>query len=148
MGRGGGGGRGGFGGGFGGAGGRGGGRGERPSQEQMEQQRALMQEVAELPTRLTITQRGDLITFVGPDGTARSYAANGKIEKHQLTNGTIETKTAWDGQSLRMAITLGDRGKLIRTFSRREPRRLEVSTAFDGAPKDGRHIVVYDAAEE
>ena len=114
----------------------------------MEQQRALMQEVAELPTRLTITQQGDRITFIGPDGVSRSYVANGKNEKHQLTNGTIETKTTWDGPALRMEIVLGGGAKLIRTFAvPQSAGQLAVSTAFDGAPKDSRRLVVYDAAK-
>jgi hypothetical protein len=111
----------------------------------MEQQRALLQEVMELPARLTITQDGDRVIFVEPDGVARTYVANGKTEKHQLTSGTIETKSSWDGGSLRMEMTVGGRGKLVRMFAVREdPRRLEVSTGFDGAPKDSQRLTVYD----
>lgn len=141
---------GGFGGGGGGRGGFGGG-GEpggrtRPSSEDIEAQRSLMREVAELPGRLTITQDGDKVTFVESDGVARSYVANGKTEKHQLTHGTIETKSSWDGPRLKMEIAVG-RGKLTRTFALRDhPRRLEVTTSFDGAPKDARRIAVYDEA--
>lgn len=137
----------------GGFGGRGGGRGAgmgggpgatRPSAEDMEAQRALMQEVAELPSRVTITQDGDKVMFVERDGVVRRYLANGKTEKHQLTHGTIETKSSWDNARLKMEITVG-RSKLVRTFGLREnPRRLEVSTSFEGAPKDARQLNVYD----
>jgi hypothetical protein len=134
-------------GGFGGMGGRqGAGPGSvGPSPEEMEQQRAVMQEVMQLPTKLTITQDGDKVMFTEADGVVRTYLANGKSEKHQLTSGTIETKSSWEGAQLRMEVTTGGRGKLIRTFAVREaPRRLEVTTAFDGAPKDSRRMVVYD----
>ena len=148
------------GGGFGGGGGRGGfggmGGGRQgggpgtmgPSPEEMERQRAVMQEVMQLPAKLTIAQDGDKVMFTEPDGVVRTYLANGKSEKHQLTRGTIDTKSSWDGSQLRMEITAGGRDKLIRTFTVREaPRRLEVTTAFDGAPKDSRRIVVYDESQ-
>jgi len=147
------------GGGFGGGGGRGGfggmggdrqgGAGSMgPSPEEMERQRAVMQEVMQLPAKLTIAQDGDKVMFTEPDGVVRTYLANGKSEKHQLTSGTIETKSSWDGTQLRMEITSGGRGKLIRTFAVREaPRRLEVTTAVDGAPKDSRRIIVYDESQ-
>jgi len=141
---------GGFGGGMGG-GRRGGGGspdGGRPSKDDMEVRQALMQEVMTLPPRVTITQDGDKVVFIEPDGVVRTYVASGQAEKHQLTNGTIETRSSWDGPSLKMEITLGQRGVLVRTFSiKDDPRRLEVSTAFDRAPKDARHLTVYDEAE-
>ena len=122
------------------------GGGARPTPEDMEAQRALMQEVTQLPSRVTITQDGDKVMFVEPDGVVRSYLANGKTEKHQLTHGTIETKSSWDDARLKMEITVG-RGKLVRTFGLRDnPRRLEVSTSFEGAPKDARRLSVYDEA--
>jgi hypothetical protein len=137
---------GGFGGMGGGRGGMGGGRGggERPTPEDMEAQRALMQEVTQLPSRVTITQDGDKVMVAEPDGVVRSYLVNGKTEKHQLTHGTIETKSSWDNAQLKMEITVG-RAKLVRTFGVRDnPRRLEVATSFEGAPKDARRLTVYD----
>ena len=61
----------------------------------MERRRALMDEVMQLPPRFTVAQKDDTISFIEPDGVVRSYVANGKSEKHQLTNGVVETKTAW-----------------------------------------------------
>jgi hypothetical protein len=134
------------GGGIGGGGGRGGGfGGQRPSSDDMERQRALMQEVVQLPSRFTVTQDGNKVVFVEPDGVSRTYLVNGKTEKHQLTNGTIETRSSWDGEQLRMEISAGDRAKIVRIFGlRSEPRRLEVVTRFDGAPKDTQRVTVYD----
>lgn len=119
--------------------------GERPTPEQMEAGRALMQEVMELPVRFTIIQDGAKLIVTEPDGVVRIYPANGKAEKHQLTNGTIETKTSWDGPSLVMQIGVGERLKVERTFALRgDPRRLEIATAFARAPKDARRLHVYD----
>ena len=133
-----------------GGGGPGGGPsgGERPSAEQMEANRALMQEVMVLPVRFTIIQEGDKLIVSEPDGVVRTYVANGKGEKHQLTNGTVETKTTWDGPSLRMQMAVGERVKVERRFTLQHngPRRLEVTTGFDRTPKGERRLHVYDEA--
>jgi len=107
-----------------------------------------MQELVQLPVRLTIIQDGDQVTFAEPDGVVRKYLANGKSEKHQLTAGTIETKTKWDGPSLEMELTAGDRMRLVRTYTvRNDPRRLEVATRFEGRSRDQGRTVVYDAED-
>ncbi len=119
--------------------------GERPSKEQMEAGRALLAEVMELPVRFTLIQDGEKLTVTEPGGVVRTYLVNGKAEKHQLTNGTIETKTSWDGPSLVMQITVGERMTVQRAFKIREdPRRLEIATGFARAPKDARRLQVYD----
>jgi hypothetical protein len=129
-------------------GGRGGGGGAAPSREDMEARRALMAEVVTLPARWTITQDGDRVVFVEPDGVVRTYVANGAKEKHQLTNGTIETASAWDGPRLRMSISAGGRATLVRTFElKSDPRRLEVTTTGERAPKDAKQVSVYDPAD-
>jgi len=111
----------------------------------MEARRALMQEVMTLPARMTIAQDGDKVVVIEPDGVVRTYVAAGAAEKHQLTNGTIETRSKWEGPVLRMDITLDDRLALVRTFEvRDDPRRLEVATGREGGPKDARQVVVYD----
>ena len=103
----------------------------------------------ELPTRFTVIHDGDKIIFTEPDGVVRTYLANGKTEKHQLTNGTVETKTSWDGPSLLMEITVDARMKLVRTFGvRDDPRRLEVATRFDRGPKDARRVMVFDEVSQ
>lgn len=113
----------------------------------MEARRALMQEVLTLPARLTISQDGDKVVFIEPDGVVRTYLANGTAEKHQLTNGTIETKARWDGPTLRMSLVAGARTTLVRTFRvTDDPRRLHVTTAFEGGPKDQGQLTVYDEA--
>lgn len=122
--------------------------GDAPSREDMEARRELMAEVVTLPVRWTITQDGDKVVFVEPDGVVRTYVANGAKEKHQLTNGTIETISSWDGPRLRMTINAGGRATLVRTFeAKADPHRLEVTTTAERAPKDARQVSVYDPAD-
>ncbi len=146
----GGGGRGGFGGGgFGGrGGGPGGGAPARPSADEMEGRRALMAEVMQLPPRFTLMQKDDTISVIEPDGIVRSYVANGKSEKHQLTNGVVETKTAWKGDRLEMELKV-DRLLIRRTFAIRSSngRQLEVTTTFDGGARGAASKAVFDESE-
>ena len=142
------------GGGFGGFGGRGGGRGgpggggPRGTREDMETRRALMDEVMRLPPRFTLAQEGDKVVIIEPDGVVRTYLVNGRKEKHQLTNGTIETTSSWDKATLKMDIVVGERLTLVRTFALTpDPRRLQVTTVFDGGPKDRAMVEVFDEAD-
>lgn len=149
---GGGGGLGGFGGGRGG-GGRGGpggpgGGDPRGRRDDMEARRALMDEVMHLPARFTLAQDGDKIVIIEPDGVVRTYLVSGKKEKHQLTNGVIETTSTWDKATLKMEILVGERLKLVRTFAlTADPRRLQVTTTVDGGPKDRALVEVFDEAD-
>jgi hypothetical protein len=136
-------------GGFGGrGGGPGGGAGARPSADEMERRRALMEELMQLPLRFTVAQKDDTISFIEPDGVVRSYVANGKSEKHQLTNGVVETKTAWKGESLEMEVKV-DRVTVRRTFVVRGTvsRQLEVMTTFDGGRRGAGSKTVFDESE-
>lgn len=133
------------GGGFGGGRARGGPSAGVPSRETLEARAALMQEVMTLPARMTIAGDGDKVSFIEPDGVVRTYVASGATEKHQLTNGTVETKASWSGAALRIAITLGERLTVVRTFEvRDDPRRLEVATVVEGGRRDQPHLTVYD----
>lgn len=120
------------------------------SPEDLDARRALMREVMEMPRRLSIHQDGDRLIFREPGGIIRLYVANNRAEKHQLLNGTIETKTRWDGGTLIMEVWPADDAVRIQhTFAiRGSPRRLEISTTFDGAPKDVTRLTVYDGPEE
>ena len=73
---------------------------------------------------------------------------NGRKEKHQLTNGTIETTSSWDKATLKMDIVVGERMKLVRTFAlTSDPRRLQVTTVFDEGPKDRAMVEVFDEGD-
>ena len=91
--------RGGMGGGRGGTGG-----GTRRREGDMVARRALLEELMALPSKFTIAQDGDKVVFIEPDGVVRTYVADDKTEKHQLQNGTIETKSRWDGDALEMEL--------------------------------------------
>jgi hypothetical protein len=145
-----GGGMGGRGGGF--PGGGGGMRG-RPDdgkrREDMAARRELMHELMQLPPRVTIAQDGDKVTFIEPDGVVRTYLANDKVEKHQLQNGTIETKSRWEADALVMELKPNGGMTITRRFAvRGDPRQLEVTTTMDRGPKDAKRIAVYDGVDD
>jgi hypothetical protein len=139
------------GGGGGGMGGRGGGMGRGgggmggmgrggmnmspEDEEKMKQRRALMQEVLETDQSFTIIEGDGSITFTHPDGRVVTYKVDGKKEKHQLTNGTIETKTKWDKdtEALVIEMFLGDGMKVTHTYSvTGTPRQLADSIKLEG----------------
>jgi hypothetical protein len=139
--------RGGFGGGGGGMGGPGGPGGEH-SREDMAARRAVIQELMELPPHVTIAQDGDTLSFIEPDGVVRTYVANDKAEKHQLQNGTIETKAHWEPDALVLEMKPSDGFTLVRRFAvKGDPRQLEVTTTSDHGPKDAKRIAIYEAAD-
>ena len=118
------------------------------SQEDIAARRALMQEALQMPPKFTLAQDGDKLIFIEPDGVVRTYVANGKDEKHQLTNGTIETRARWDKDALVMEIKATERAKFTRTFTvTGSPRRLAVTTMFDGN-KDMKRVTIYDSGDE
>ena len=49
---------------------------------------------------LVITQDGNSVAFTDDEGRVRRYSANGQNEKHQLTSGTIQTKTGFKAGTL------------------------------------------------
>lgn len=147
---GGGGGRGGFGGGGGGrrgGGGFGGGRGGADP-DAMRQRVELLQEIARPASHLVITQSDGAITFVDEEGHSRRFATAGKKEKHQLSSGTIETKTSWDGASLRQEIDAGGAQSIVRMFTvEPEVHQLVITAGGDRGDRGGRgqRRLVYDA---
>jgi hypothetical protein len=127
-----------------------GGEGSRPSPEEMKRIRDLMRELMEAPARLTMALDGEAVAFVDEDGRVRKYVANGRAEKHQLTAGTVQTKTRWDGPSLVIEMEAREGFKVKRTFAL-EPGtgRLAVTTVMEGsrAPQDRPPLkAVYDRA--
>ncbi len=133
------------GGGFGGGGGMPRGGRTPPSAEEMEGRRALLDEAMTLPRRFTLVQKDEAVTFVEPDGVARTYATDNRAEKHQLTAGVIETRTRWSDGGLTMELAIGG-VTMVRTFAMRDgsARQLEVTTRPRGGPRDGGTVTVYD----
>lgn len=143
---------GGFGGGFGGGrGGRGQGRGE--ARADGERAVALVQELITPPTKwLIVREAGETLAFTNADGRTVRYAPNNRTEKHQLINGTIETRSKWDHGEFRQEISAPGALDMVRTFaSDASTHQLIMTTTFDGetAGRDRRPFrVVYDRDEE
>ena len=113
----------------------------------MRKRMEVMREVMESPTRLIVTVGEGTVTFVQADGRSQRFTTDGKKEKHQLQSATIETKTKWDGASLRQELDLGDDQKIIRIFSvPGDTGQLTVSTTFgdDGNGRRPPTRLVYD----
>jgi hypothetical protein len=102
-----------------------------------------------LPTRFTLIQSETTLRILEPDGVTRTYAINGKGEKHQLTNGTVTTQTSRSDGAVVMELAAGDRFKIRRSFRLRDegPRQLEVTTGPSGGARDLARVTVYDAVE-
>jgi hypothetical protein len=108
--------------------------------------RALMEELLHSPVRLTIRQDGDRVVLVEPDGVAREYLANDKVERHQLVNATIETKARWDEDALVLELRASKRTTVVRRFEVRGGQ-LEVTTRIDGGPKHAKRVAIYESLE-
>jgi hypothetical protein len=104
-------------GGMGGGGMGNGGERSQASAEQMAARRDMVRELMTAPTSLTITQSDELVSFTEPDGHTVKYRTDGTKEAHQLTSGTVETKTRWDEGQLIVETELGDGFKVVHTYS-------------------------------
>jgi len=132
-----GGGGGGYGGGMGGMRGGGMGGGGQMSDEQkqeMERRRALMKELLQPSDRMNVTVENDLVTFTESDGRVRKFKTDGKKEKHQFDNGTVETKSKWDNTGLVIETALQNGMKLTQTYTiaAGEKRQLVLATKMEG----------------
>ena len=86
--------------------------------KEMEKTMALMQELMTPTAHWIITSADDgTIVFSDAEGRSSRYIPNDKKEKHQLTDGTIETKTKWDNGQLRQEIFLSAGMKAVRVFA-------------------------------
>jgi hypothetical protein len=138
----GGGGGGGYGGGMRGGGMRGG-MGEgggTEDREEMMRRRALMKELLEPSTRMTVTIEGDVVAFTEADGRVRKFKTDGKKEKHQYDNGTVETKSRWDKDGLVIETALQNGMKLTETYALApgaDRRQLVLQTKIEGGQRDG-----------
>lgn len=136
-----------------GAGGRGGrgGKGDVPQREgDMAARRALIDELMAMPASITIAQDGDRLSLVEPDGIARIYHANDRTERHQLLNGTIETKSRWDDGALVMELKPRGGPTITRRYGVRPgaPAQLEITTRVDRDRKGVKRVAVYERAAD
>jgi hypothetical protein len=77
---------------------------------------ALFMELMTPPEEFVIGLSSDTVAIGTGIGAAITYAINNKTESHQLTNGSITTKTLWSGAALRQEIDGGRNLKLVRLF--------------------------------
>ena len=117
--------------------GRGMGGGGQMSDEQkqeMERRRALMKELLQPSDRMNVTVENDLVTFTESDGRVRKFKTDGKKEKHQFDNGTVETKSKWDNTGLVIETALQNGMKLTQTYAiaAGEKRQLVLATKMEG----------------
>ena len=141
--------RGGFSGGFGGLGGMGrGAGGGSEDRAAMERQRALMHELLEPLPRLTVTAEGDVVTFTAADGRVRRYRVDGRKEKHQFDNGTVDTKSKFENGLLTIETSSPGGAKLVDVYSVNDQHQLVIETKLEGGRGgDDPHIVhIYDDA--
>ena len=134
-----------------GRGGMGGGMSDEQKQE-MERRRALMKELLQPSDRMMVTVDSDIVTFTESDGRVRKFKTDGKKEKHQFDNGTVETKSKWDNAGgLVIETDLQNGMKLTQTYTLAagEKRQLVIATKMEGGgggggmsggpPSDGSH---------
>lgn len=77
---------------------------------------ALRKETFTPPEELSIELSIDSVVIDDGMSGPVKYRINGKTESHQFTNGSVKTKTSWDGPLLRQVIDIGEGSKLARVF--------------------------------
>jgi len=114
-------------------GGMAGGR-SRPSEEEVARRRALLRELIQPPDRLTIIVGPGEVTFTDERGLSWRLATDGRKEKHQLDNGTVTTRTRWEGEALVRTIDAGNGFDVTETYTLvpGEARRLQVTVKIGG----------------
>jgi hypothetical protein len=122
-----------------GRGGMGGGAMSDEQKQEMERRRALMRELLQPSDRMNVTVESDIVTFTESDGRVRKFKTDGKKEKHQFDNGTVETKSKWDNGGLVIEADLQNGMKLTQTYSvaAGEKRQLVLATKMEGGGGGG-----------
>jgi len=83
--------------------------------------------------RLTVTTEGDIVTFTAADGRVRRYRVEGRKEKHQFDNGTVETKSKWAEGALTIETSMDGGMKFTQSYSLvSDHRELMVQTKTEG----------------
>jgi hypothetical protein len=127
---------------------RGGGNGDpQARQARMEVMREILQPVDQFT--LTLANDNKNVSMAYTDGRVFQFKADGSKEKHQLTNGTVDTKTKWDGPKLEIEYDLDGGFKVVRDYSLSDKtHQLVVTTKMEGGRAGrGRDMqAVYDAA--
>ena len=109
----------------------------------MERQRALMHELLEPLPRLTVTTEGDVVTFTAADGRVRRYRVDGRKEKHQFDNGTVDTKSKFENGQLTIETSSPGGAKLIDAYSVNDQHQLVIETKLEGGRGGDRPPIVH-----
>ena len=107
--------------------------------QEMERRRALMKELLQPSDRMNVTVENDVVTFTESDGRVRKFKTDGKKEKHQFDNGTVETKSKWVNGGLMIETDLQNGMKLTQTYTiaAGEKRQLVLATKMEGGGGGG-----------
>jgi len=105
--------------------------------EAMKQRRDLIRELLEPVQRFTLEHDATMARFTYADGRQVTYRTNGKAEKHQATNGVVETETRWQKGALVRETHLDDGLRITETFTRPAPEQLTLTVKMSGGPLRG-----------
>jgi hypothetical protein len=111
--------------------------------EAVERQRALVRELLDPLPRITVTSDDQAITFTASDGRVRRYRVDGKKEKHQFDNGTVDTKSKWEKEQLTIETSTSGGMKLVETYSINDRHQLVIEARFDGGRGGDRPPIVH-----
>jgi len=100
---------------------------------------ALRKELLTPPEEFSIDLSAAAVV-IDTGGGPVTYKFNGKSEGHQLTNGSVKTKTSWDGLLLRQIIDGGRDVKLTRVFELGLDGQLRVTVGATGAAEPRRSV--------
>jgi hypothetical protein len=133
-------------GGFGGGGFGGGGGAARGNPDDMRRMREAMQEILEVPDKMTITQNESMVIITTGDGRTTRLSTDGKKVKDDSTG--IERKTHWDKNQLVSEISNAGPNKITQTFAMNpESHQLTVTLDFGKDSRRPPSHRVYDAQQ-
>ena len=136
------------GGGFGGGGfGGGGGAGARGNPDDMRRMRDAMQEIMEVPDRMTITRSESMVIITTGDGRTTRLSTDNKKVKDDSTG--IERKSRWDKDQLVSEISNAGPNKITQTFAMNpDSHQLTVTLDFGKDSRRQPSHRVYDLQQQ
>lgn len=102
--------------------------------EEVKRRAELLRELLAPVTRFTLDQDAQSVSFTYADGRRVTYRTNGKAEKHQALNGTVETETRWQRGALVRETNLDDGFTITERFTRDDASQLVVTVRMSGGP--------------
>jgi len=112
-----------------------GGEPQRPSPEEQDRLASFMAALQYPPTRLTIAQSGNTISFTDAQNQTREFDTSGKRTKQTIGGAAIDVSARYEGPQLVIEQDLGKGRKITSTFSVLPTKQLLVRIAL--APSEG-----------